>query len=551
MTRAHSHRMRFLPSPAQHSKVAGLQFDARAPMPPAAQMPAADAAAALRVRHRREPLAAATQRSPQFTCPRQRNHSHRRSSPHNHGYVSNGHDRRPCHRPHCPHAAAGIALVRVIATAATTSAPPPPYAFAYEALVFGLPSPALPRPLHHAHHHPLALSIPTIAPSLWPPPAPLPPFAPRSHVLLLSAVSISADPICLLPLAPPMSGDGRSSAAAAFAEAVRESGAGRFLPADVMQRLRDALLVRVGAAAPEVLTSARTLCPDCGSRLQQSDLSRPRDPRAACTILAEPAVVHVTHVPRWCARCHATRAWADARGALAEARATKRFWCGFVEEPVPHDARAYRKRLDSNFLHNDFWLTTKAFGVSTTWLRRWRYRMMIHRASFQGEGTIFRMMHGPAAPALARKLLSVAWVRHILWRRAGEASGDHQVTLARSLLTDDIEGLIAQCWHWYAPLMCERRQQQFRETGDRDDILAIDGNAKLYRRTCGMPCAEVVQCPEIDALLLRGCSDRPHGKGTRCRKHAGDLGGRQPRRRWWCGRTGCAARCTATATPRT
>ena len=58
--------------------------------------------------------------------------------------------------------------------------------------------------------------------------------------------------------------------------------------------------------------------------------------------------------------------------------------------------------------------------------------------------------------------------------------------------------------------------------GDRQDILAIDGNCKLHRRTCGMPFAEVVPSPHLNKLLLRGCSARPHGRDTLCWKHAQD-----------------------------
>ena len=62
--------------------------------------------------------------------------------------------------------------------------------------------------------------------------------------------------------------------------------------------------------------------------------------------------------------------------------------------------------------------------------------------------------------------------------------------------------------------------QQLEASGDRRDILAVDGNAKLHRRSCGMPFAEVIPSPHLRKLLLRGCSSRPFGKDTLCRKHA-------------------------------
>ncbi|CAK9109496.1 unnamed protein product, partial [Durusdinium trenchii] len=71
-----------------------------------------------------------------------------------------------------------------------------------------------------------------------------------------------------------------------------------------------------------------------------------------------------------------------------------------------------------------------------------------------------------------RQQLAAAWAREILWRRAGEA-------------------------------------------GDREDMLALDGNAKLRRRTCGMPFAELVESTRVDKFLLRGCSCKPHGRDER------------------------------------
>ena len=50
--------------------------------------------------------------------------------------------------------------------------------------------------------------------------------------------------------------------------------------------------------------------------------------------------------------------------------------------------------------------------------------------------------------------------------------------------------------------------------------MALDGNSKLHRRTCGMPYAEVVPVKEVNKQLLRGCSLRPCGRDTLCAKHA-------------------------------
>ena len=48
-------------------------------------------------------------------------------------------------------------------------------------------------------------------------------------------------------------------------------------------------------------------------------------------------------------------------------------------------------------------------------------------------------------------------------------------------------GLLSAVMPWYEPHMKEKRLLAWRESGDRRDIICIDGNAKLHRRTCGAP----------------------------------------------------------------
>ena len=59
------------------------------------------------------------------------------------------------------------------------------------------------------------------------------------------------------------------------------------------------------------------------------------------------------------------------------------------------------------------------------------------------------------------------------------------------------------------------RLRQLQASGDRKDILAVDGNCKFHRRTCGVPFA-------VKKLLFRGCSCKPSAKDTLCGKHAAD-----------------------------
>ena len=321
-----------------------------------------------------------------------------------------------------------------------------------------------------------------------------------------------------------MPGDERSAAATAFTEAVAESGVTRFLPPDALSRLRNSLLARVTTALPRLLTSSRTLCPQCGDALYESHPGRPRDPRASCWIFGEPSAFELVHVPRWCKRCVVTVRVGTALGDSHSVNRVVRYWCGFLEEPVPGTLREYKRRLDAGYMHNDYFLLVKSFGVTLSWLRRWRYRQFLHRSSFQGEAMVFRLMHGTSVPQSLRSNLSGSWVRHVLWKRAQDAEAPQVQDLREKLLTAPVEDLIASSWHWYEPMMASRRHEQFRLSGDRADILAMDGNAKLHRRTCGMPFSEVVDQPLLGKRLLRGCSCRPCGKGTMCRKHALALG---------------------------
>eukprot|EP00973_Karenia_brevis_P070787 9839216-Karenia_brevis.AAC.1 len=95
----------------------------------------------------------------------------------------------------------------------------------------------------------------------------------------------------------------------------------------------------------------------------------------------------------------------------------------------------------------------------------------------------------PVPQRLAHLLLP-AWVRWQLWRRSGESGAGAPGDFGTKVLVEDVEALISSRCSWYAPLMCFRRFTAWRQSGDRMDICAIDGNAKLHRRTCGTPCAE-------------------------------------------------------------
>ena len=65
-----------------------------------------------------------------------------------------------------------------------------------------------------------------------------------------------------------------------------------------------------------------------------------------------------------------------------------------------------------------------------------------------------------------------------------------------------VEDLLSSSVSWYEPHLKQRRVLAWRVTGDRRDIIAIGVNAKLYRRTCGAPCAETVN---VASLGLERC----------------------------------------------
>ncbi|CAE7718139.1 hypothetical protein AK812_SmicGene4760 [Symbiodinium microadriaticum] len=218
-----------------------------------------------------------------------------------------------------------------------------------------------------------------------------------------------------------------------------------------------------------ILASARRRCPDCNCVLEQAAVpTGPRRSRGAvrCQLIAEPTTLSALHVARWCKAC-----------ARANFGCKTRFWCGFYETALPGKPGAYSKSIDVGFENDLYFMLNKSFGVAHTWLRRWRYRMYLHRASFQGEAVLLRLLDGNVQKK-ARQQLAQAWVREILWRRARECDTDLHKDLAGKLLCWPLEKLIHR---------------------DREDIVAIDGNCKLHRRTCGMPFAEVVPARDAPA----------------------------------------------------
>jgi len=105
--------------------------------------------------------------------------------------------------------------------------------------------------------------------------------------------------------------------------------------------------------------------------------------------------------------------------------------------------------------HPLYFFVSKKLGVAGSWLRRWRYRMYLHRASFLHEGVLLRLLD-PTVQARVRVQLARTWGREILWRRSADAEPVVRERLASQLLALPLEKLLEVNWCWYEPMMFQR-----------------------------------------------------------------------------------------------
>lgn len=82
--------------------------------------------------------------------------------------------------------------------------------------------------------------------------------------------------------------------------------------------------------------------------------------------------------------------------------------------------------------------------------------MYVHRASFQGEAVLLRLLD-PALQVKARQQLALAWGKEILWRRSAAAAPEMRERLGAQLLAKPLEQVLADHWTWYEPMMFARR----------------------------------------------------------------------------------------------
>ena len=196
----------------------------------------------------------------------------------------------------------------------------------------------------------------------------------------------------------------------------------------------------MGDAWALTLTSGRTVCPHCRSPLLQAKAGARGSVQAH--VIAEPDSFVTWHLSRACPR--------------ACRRAT--YWCGFVTFFQPQIDKRGRKHKQVDCPNAKYFFLSAPNGIARSWLRRWRYRLYLQRASFQAEATLLRLLQAHVRLRL-REQLRQLWAREILCRRAVEAGVNED--FHKQALNGPLEALIAGAWKWCEPLMFSRRGQGF------------------------------------------------------------------------------------------
>jgi hypothetical protein len=195
----------------------------------------------------------------------------------------------------------------------------------------------------------------------------------------------------------------------------------------------------------------------------------------------------------------------------------KRFWYNYV--------------TDSEHGHVWFWdpmhelkyfFTCNTWGVSAAWLRQFTERAALQHVTFVGEAEV----HLQAAirdgivnivPDKARLKMHKAW---FYWRvvvRVHQRTGNANEELINLYLP--MAELLEQIWSWYPEFMFERRVQMYADARRVAITIVIDGNAKLARRICGRPVAELMRCEPLGRYTATQCSEKPSRKRKQCEKH--------------------------------
>lgn len=170
-------------------------------------------------------------------------------------------------------------------------------------------------------------------------------------------------------------------------DGIREATAAATLQAPVpdprwLQEFQAQLHIRGARPHPKILTSLRTSCPHCHAGLTLRTQRQSSRQVNNCRILSDNGSIQVYHAPKFCSTCK----W-------------PRFWCGYMQTKEADTKRTKarvktKQQVDIAFLHPDVWMCHRFFGITTTWLRRWRYRMYLQRASFQSEALLPTLADG-------------------------------------------------------------------------------------------------------------------------------------------------------------
>lgn len=138
------------------------------------------------------------------------------------------------------------------------------------------------------------------------------------------------------------------------------------------------------------------------------------------------------------------------------------FWCGYKTIFKAGDGSRGRKLKGVDAPDATYFFFAPSTGVVRSWLRRWRYRLFLHRASFQPEAILLRLLHTHVRVRL-REQLRQLWAREMLRRRAEEAAV--AADFHQRALNGPLEPLIAEAWAWYEPLMFSRPALLWIPTG--------------------------------------------------------------------------------------
>ena len=206
------------------------------------------------------------------------------------------------------------------------------------------------------------------------------------------------------------------------------------------------------------------------------------------TIAAQPEAYAAIHFAKTCRRC-----WSQ-RGERTK------YWLGYYER----------------FSGNKKWQARR-------WACMWRVRLYSHRVSFIGEGNLFNALQSEPLPSHLDDMLLNAFCSVAGLAEACEAGAEVLHSLISNVLNSSTEDLLASVKQWHGALMKDMRLRAWYCCGRRD-VLAIDGNAKLYRRTCGAPCAQTVYVPSLDSPQQQGVLSPAHAAFRSQQQLSGDCG---------------------------